>query len=215
MSSQGTQLSVWLCFSGLVYPDASCLSIHVSPSYMSICFWPVRPYAYSYIQMLPSYLYIQMFSDCTARCFPLSHKWESQWELLRFPAHVMCFMPCYFRPSLFSVIQTVEKSELWGLNFAKCLNICRAGKNKVGKEREREKNEKKKRERERRKHGWLRSGLVSFHCSKCYTQDIKKNTFPVCPLLSVLELIKAAVAPLVSLAHSTFITKQMPGAVPF
>lgn len=33
------------------------------------------------------------------------------------------------------------------MNFAKGLNICRAGKNKVGKVREREKSEKKERDR--------------------------------------------------------------------
>lgn len=57
------------------------------------------------------------------------------------------------------------------VSFELCqdLNICRAGKNKVGKERE--------------------AGLVSLSCSKCPPQDIKKNSCPVCLPLS--RLIRA------------------------
>lgn len=53
-----------------VYPAASCLSIHVSPFHMSLCFRPVWPYvSYLWDRIHSTRCSIQMLPTCSSRCF--------------------------------------------------------------------------------------------------------------------------------------------------
>lgn len=80
------------------------------------------------------------------------------------------FHSILFSSILLSILYFSDSRGERVVSFELCqdLNICRAGKNKVGKEKERE------------------AGLVSLSCSKRPPQDIKKNSCPVCLPLSML-----------------------------
>lgn len=90
-------------------------------------------------------------------------------SLLPSTGHI--FHSILFSSFLLPVLYFSDSGEERVVSFELCqdLNICRAGKNKVGKEGEKGE-----------------AGLVSLSCSKHPPQDIKKNSCPVCLPLSVL-----------------------------